>query len=277
MDGRRLAAALLDELRARRAAAGNPSVTLATVVVGGDRAAVANVTAKHRAATAIGMGWRHVALPATVAPADLAAAVAGLVDDPGVHGVFVQLPLPAALDTGAVLDLVPPAQDVDGLGAASLARLVRGHPGPIPATAEAVLRLLGAAGVATAGRRAVVVGHGPYLAVPLALLLARAGAGAVVLADPDDPGLATTCRAADLVVTTADRPGLIGADHVAPGAAVIDAGVTRTAAGVVGDVDMAAVRPVAGWLVPMPGGVGPMTVACLLGHTVDAALGGAGR
>jgi methylenetetrahydrofolate dehydrogenase (NADP+) / methenyltetrahydrofolate cyclohydrolase len=272
MDGRRYLDDVVGRVRAALDVAGSPSVWLATVVVGGDDAAHANAAAKHRAAAAAGLRSRDVRLAATAGQAEVEATVSALAADPAVDGVFVQLPLPAALDPTPVLDCVPPEKDVDGLSAGSVARLVRGEPGYAPCTAEAVLALLDRAGVTVAGRRAVVVGASPYVAMPAAILLHRGGA-VVTLADADAGDLAAVCRAADIVVSAADRAGLVGAGHVRPGAAVVDCGVTRAAGGVVGDVDIAAVDGIAGALAPMPGGVGPATIACLLAHTLDAARG----
>jgi methylenetetrahydrofolate dehydrogenase (NADP+)/methenyltetrahydrofolate cyclohydrolase len=271
MDGARLRDEIVTAIRTGLEGAGTPPVCLATVVVGGDRAALANVAAKHRAARACGIGTRDLRLPQDASQTAVEEAVAGLASDPAVHGVFVQLPLPAGLAEEAVLDLVAPVKDVDGLGERSLGRLVRGDVGHAPCTPDAIVRLLARYGVATAGRAAVIVGSSPYVALPVALLLARPGhAAAVTVVDPDAAELAEVCRGADIVVAAAGRAGIIGTRHVRPGATVVDAGVTRTPGGIVGDVDRA-VWAVAGAVVPMPGGVGPATIGCLLDHTVTAA------
>jgi methylenetetrahydrofolate dehydrogenase (NADP+)/methenyltetrahydrofolate cyclohydrolase len=278
MDGAHLRDEIVTRLRAELGGPRSPAVCLATVVVGGDGPALANVAAKHRAAAAARVRTRDVRLGGDVTQAQLEAAVEALAHDPTVHGVFVQLPLPPGLREEPVLDLVPPIKDVDGLSAESLGRLVRGEAGHVPCTAEAVLRLLARHGVATEGRTAVVVGHSRYVALPIALLLARTTSGCrVTLVGPDDPTLDTICHAADLVVSAADRPRLIGAAHVRPGAAVVDAGVTRTSDGIVGDVDVDAVAAKAAAVAPMPGGVGPATIGCLLDHTAAAARALAGR
>jgi methylenetetrahydrofolate dehydrogenase (NADP+)/methenyltetrahydrofolate cyclohydrolase len=272
MDGARLRDEIVARLRAELGAPGSLPVCLATVVVGGDRPALLNVAAKHRAAAAAGMRTRDVRLGGDATQAQLEAAVATLVHDPAVHGVFVQLPLPPGLREEPVLDLVPPIKDVDGLSAESLGRLVRGEQGHVPCTADAVLRLFARNGVATEGRTAVVVGHSRFVAVPVAVLLARTTSGCrVTLVGPDDPALDAVCADADLVVSAADRPRLIGAAHVRSGAAVVDAGVTRTSDGIVGDVDVDAVAAKAAAVAPTPGGVGPATIGCLLDHTVAAA------
>ncbi len=271
MDGAALRDEIVASLRLRMAELGFPPVCLGTVVVGDDPAARANAAAKHRAAERAGMRWRHAGLGRAATQAEIEGVVAGFVGDPAVHGVFVQLPLPPGVDEATVLDLVPADQDVDGLSAISMGRLVRSEPGHVPCTAEAILRLLARHGVELRGRTAVVVGRSPFVAVPTALLLAGAGCAAVTIADPDDPELARVCRIGDIVVAAADRPRLIGAGHVRPGTAVVDAGVTRTTSGIVGDVDAAAVGGVVAALAPMPGGTGPVTIACLLEHTLAAA------
>jgi methylenetetrahydrofolate dehydrogenase (NADP+) / methenyltetrahydrofolate cyclohydrolase len=271
MDGATLRDEILGALREAITGIGSPAVCLGTIVVGDDPAGRANVAAKHRAAEAAGMHWRHAQLASTATQADVEEAVAALVADPAVHGVFVQLPLPPGLSEEPVLDRVSADKDVDGLSRVNLGRLVRGEPGHVPCTPAAALRLLARHNVATKGRRAVVVGRSRFVALPAALLLQRAGCASVTVADPDAPDLAGLCCDADIVVAAADRPRLIGAAHIRPGAAVIDAGVTRTTEGVVGDVDTVTVGAVAGAIAPMPGGVGPVTIACLLSHTLAAA------
>ena len=271
MDGARLRDEIIAAVRVRLEGAGAPPVCLATVVVGGDRGAHANVDAKHRAAHACGITTRDVRLSEDASQAAVEEVVEALAADPAVHGVFVQLPLRPGLAQEAVLDLVPPVKDVDGLSARSLGRLLRGEPEHAPCTPDAVVRLLARYGVATAGCAAVVVGASRLIALPVALLLAGPAHGATVtVVDPDAAHCAEVCRAADIVVAAANRPGMIGLGHVRPGATIVDAGVTRTPDGIVGDVDRA-VWAVAGAVVPMPGGVGPATIGCLLDHTVAAA------
>jgi methylenetetrahydrofolate dehydrogenase (NADP+) / methenyltetrahydrofolate cyclohydrolase len=272
MDGVRLSDELIAGLRTVIEAAGAPPVCLATVVVGDDRPSLSNVGIKHRRAEEAAMTSRSVVLPPTASQARVEESVAELAADPAVHGVFVQLPLPDALDPEPVLDLVPLDKDVDGLSGGSMGRLARGLPGHVPATPVGVMRLLAHYGVPTAGSRAVVVGRSTFVALPLALLFARKGTDATVtLAGAEAPDLVDVCRGADIVVGTAGEPRMITAAHVRPGAAVIDAGVTRTASGIVGDVDFDSVQAVAGAITPMPGGTGPMTVACLLENTLAAA------
>jgi len=195
-----------------------------------------------------------------------------LVHDTEVHGILVQLPLPDGLDAEPVLDLIPPEKDVDGLTERSMGRLVRGRPGLVGCTPMGVMRLLGRYEVPISGRRAVVVGRSTLVGLPLSLLLARKGIDATVtLAHSRTPDLAAVCREADILVAAAGQARMITADHVKPGAAVIDVGISRTEAGLVGDVDFDKVQEVAGWITPMPGGTGPMTVASLLENTLQAA------
>lgn len=272
LDGKLLAAEVKARLRAELAEHGDPGVTLATVLVGDDEASHVYVRGKHRDAAAVGIGSRNVELAAGASQAAVEETVAGLVAEPEVHAVLVQLPLPDGLDPEAVLRLIPPSKDVDGLTEASLGRLVRGLPGHVGATPRGVMALLDRYQVPVAGRRAVIVGRSSLVGLPLMLLLAARGTDATVtLAHSRTPELASLTRQADIVVAAAGVAGLIGAAHISPGAAVIDVGVTRTAAGLRGDVDFEPVAAIAGAITPMPGGTGPMTRACLLCNVVDAA------
>lgn len=265
-------AAVADGGHGDHAEDGVPRVCLATVLVGDDKPSQVYVRMKHAQAEKAGMTSRHVEFPADVSQGQLEAAVAELAADGDVHGILVQLPLPDGLDADAVLALIPPDKDVDGLTAPSLGRLVRGEPGLVPCTPLGVMRLLERYAVPTAGRRAVVVGRSTLVGLPAALLLARKGVDATVtLAHSRTDDLVDVCRQADIVVAAAGQAGMITAAHVKPGAAVIDVGVSRTEAGIVGDVRYAEVAEVAGWITPMPGGTGPMTVACLLENTLTAA------
>jgi methylenetetrahydrofolate dehydrogenase (NADP+)/methenyltetrahydrofolate cyclohydrolase len=255
-------------------AAGSPAVCLATVLVGDDAPSHRYVRSKHVQAGKAGITSRNEVLPATATQHEVESVVAALAADPAVHGILVQSPLPDGLDFDAVLRRVPAEKDVDGLTEASLGRLVRGLPGLVGCTPLGVMRLLEKYQIPTSGRRAVVIGRSTLVGLPLALLLAQKGVDATVtLAHSRTPAadLRELCRSADIVVGAAGQAHMIGADHVRPGATVIDVGQSRTTAGVVGDVDFEAVRPIAGWLTPNPGGTGPMTIACLLENTVTAA------
>jgi methylenetetrahydrofolate dehydrogenase (NADP+)/methenyltetrahydrofolate cyclohydrolase len=272
MDGLVLRDEIVTGLRATIEAAGSPPVCLATVLVGEDGPSQRYVKMKHERAAKAGMISRHESLPSTASQAEVEALVAGLAADPAVHGILVQSPLPNGLDEDAVLRLIPAEKDVDGLTVASLGHLVRGLPGLIGCTPLGVLRLLERYGVPTAGQRAVVIGRSTLVGLPLSILLARKGIDATVtLAHSRTTDLAALCREADILVGAAGQAGIITAEHVKPGAAVIDVGVSRSAAGIAGDVLFDEVQAVAGAITPMPGGTGPMTVACLLENTLTAA------
>jgi methylenetetrahydrofolate dehydrogenase (NADP+) / methenyltetrahydrofolate cyclohydrolase len=272
MDGARLRDEIIVQLRKVVEAAGSPPVCLATVLVGDDRPSLMNVRTKHRKAKEAAMTSRSVELPPTASQAQVEESVAELAADAAVHGILVQLPLPDGLDPEPVLDLVPPEKDVDGLSELSMGRLVRGVPGHVPGTPLGVIRLLARYGVPTAGTRAVIVGRSALVGLPIALLLARKGTDATVTVAPSgSPDLVDVCREADILVGAAHSARMITAAHVRPGAAVIDVGVSRSEAGIVGDVDFDGVQAIAGAITPMPGGTGPMTVACLLENTLEAA------
>ncbi len=272
MDGNRLRDETVARIRAELDAMGNPAVCLATVLVGADRPSQIYVRMKHKKAEEAGLVSKGVELADDSTQADVEAAVQELVDDPAVHGILVQLPLPGHLDPEPVLALVPPEQDVDGLTERSMGRLVRDLPGHVPCTPLGVMRLLERYGVETSGKRAVVVGRSTLTGLPQVLLLGRKGTDATVtLAHSRTSDLVAVCREADIIVACAGQAGMITADHVKPGAAVVDVGVSRSESGIVGDVDFDAVQAVAGAITPMPGGTGPMTIGCLLENTVAAA------
>ena len=272
MDGNRLRDEIVAELAATITAAGSPPVCLATVLVGDDGPSQRYVRNKHVQAAKAGMLSRNEVLPADAGQSRVEEVVAALAADPSVHGILVQSPLPTGYDEEAVLSLIPADKDVDGLTSESMGRLVRGLPGLVGCTPLGVMRLLERYGVATSGRRAVVVGRSMLVGLPLSLLLARKGVDATVtIAHSRTNDLEGLCREADIVVGAVGQAGLITAAHVKPGATVIDVGISRTEAGIVGDVDFDAVQAVAGHITPMPGGTGPMTIACLLENTLTAA------
>jgi methylenetetrahydrofolate dehydrogenase (NADP+) / methenyltetrahydrofolate cyclohydrolase len=272
MDGNRLRDETVARLRTEIDALGSPPVCLATVLVGADKPSQIYVRMKQKKAEEAGMMSKGVELAETATQADVEAVVGELAADPSVHGILVQLPLPAHLDPEPVLALLPAEKDVDGLTELSMGRLVRGLPGHVPCTPLGVMRLLDRYGVATSGKRAVVVGRSTLVGLPALLLLGRKGVDATAtLAHSRTPDLAAVCREADILIAAAGQARMITADHVKPGAAVVDVGVSRSEAGIVGDVDFDAVQDVAGAITPMPGGTGPMTIACLLENTLSAA------
>ena len=272
MDGKALAERARQRVADRLVELGSPPVCLATVLVGDDAPSRRYVASKQKQAAAVGITSRHTDLPADATQGEVEAVVGALADDPDVHGILVQLPLPAGLAADPVIDLIPPAKDVDGLTAASLGRLVRGTPGLVACTPRGIMQLLDHYRVPISGRRAVVIGRSTLVGLPVALLLAAKGTDATVtLAHSRTADLDELLREADIIVSAVGVAGIVGASAVKPGAAVIDVGISRTEAGIVGDVDFDAVREVAGWVTPMPGGTGPMTVACLMENTLDAA------
>lgn len=272
MDGKRLRDETVDRLAKEISALGSPEICLATVLVGDDKPSKMYVRSKQRKAEEAGMVSRHVGLPDTATQAEVEAAVAALASDSGVHGILVQLPLPDALDEEAVLDLIPVDKDVDGLTERSMGRLVRGKPGHAPATPSGVMALLDRYGIATSGKRAVVIGRSTLVGLPQILLLGRKGVDTTpTLAHSRTHDLTALCRQADIIVSAVGVAHIVTAAHIKPGAAVIDVGISRTADGIVGDVDFDAVQAIAGAITPMPGGTGPMTIASLLQNTLNAA------
>jgi methylenetetrahydrofolate dehydrogenase (NADP+)/methenyltetrahydrofolate cyclohydrolase len=271
LDGKMVAAMVKQEVASRVDAIGyHPG--LATVLVGDDPASHSYVRGKRRDAAEVGIRSVHQEYGADIGQTELREVVAGLNADDEVDGILVQLPLPGALDGEAIVAEIDPAKDVDGLHPYSLGLLVLGRPGLRPCTPTGVMRLLDHYEIATAGRRAVVVGRSFLVGRPLALMLAERGADATVsMAHSRTSDLAEVTREADILVAAVGVPGLIGPAHVKPGATVIDVGVNRTDTGLVGDVDFEAVLDVAGAITKVPGGVGPMTRAMLLANTVQAA------
>jgi methylenetetrahydrofolate dehydrogenase (NADP+) / methenyltetrahydrofolate cyclohydrolase len=273
LDGKATRKQILADLKIRVAALRSGGVTpgLGTVIVGDDPGSHAYVRGKHRDCAAVGIASIRRELPATVTQDELLAVIDELNADPACTGYIVQLPLPAELNTGAVLERIDPAKDADGLHPMNLGRLVLGEPGPLPCTPRGIVELLRHFDVPIAGAGVTIVGRGITVGRTLALLLTRRSENATVTqCHTGTRDLAAEISRADVVVAAAGRPGLITADMVKPGAAVVDVGITRTDAGLTGDVDPA-VAKVAGYLAPVPGGVGPMTRAMLLANVVEAA------
>lgn len=245
---------------------------LATVLVGDDPASHAYVRGKRRDAEEVGIVSVHHELPADVSQDELGELIGGLNEDDAVDGILVQLPLPGGLDSETVVTAIDPGKDVDGLHPHNLGLLVLDRPGLRPCTPSGIMRILDDHGVSVAGKTAVIIGRSLLVGRPLALMLASKGVDATVtLAHSRTAELAAVARRAELLVAAAGVPGLVTADYVSPGATVVDVGISRTHQGLVGDVDFEAVRDVAGWLTPVPGGVGPMTRAMLLANTLGAA------
>ena len=272
LDGIALRDVIVARLAKRLEAAGRPAVCLATVLVGDDGPSHTYVRNKHKFAAAAGLQSRNETLPADATQSQVEDLVGRLASDPSVHGILVQQPLPDHLDNDAVLRLLPAEKDVDGLTSESLGRLVRGEPGLVPCTPLGVLRLLEHYEIPTSGKHAVIVGRSTLVGTPLALLLSRKGVDATAtIAHSRTSNLAELCRSADIVVGASGQARMIGVNHCKPGATLIDVGISRTEKGLVGDIDFDAVQGVAGAVTPMPGGTGPMTIACLLENTLTAA------
>ncbi len=273
LDGRATAAAIKADLKKRVAglAAAGRVPGLGTVLVGDDPGSHAYVNGKHRDSLEVGIASIRRELPADATKQQVEAVIDELNADPQCTGYIVQLPLPAGLDQLAILHRVDPAKDADGLHPVNLGKLVLGEPGPLPSTPRGIVELLRAYDVPIAGADVTVIGRGITVGRSLGLLLTRRSENATVtLCHTGTRDLAAHTRGADIVVAAAGRPGLLTADMVRPGAAVLDVGITRTEAGLVGDV-APEVAEVAGYLAPMPGGVGPMTRAMLLTNVVEAA------
>lgn len=256
----------------RRTIAGSPNVPcLATVLIGDDQPSKVYVRNKHKQAQLAGMSSRNETLPSATTQAEAEDLIGRLAADDSVSGIIVQQPVPAHLDGEKLLSLIPFEKDVDGLTTASMGRLLRGVDSLVPCTPLGVLRLLQHYGAPTVGKRAVVVGRSTLVGLPMAVLLARKGVDATVtIAHSRTEDLAKVCREADILVSATGQAHSIRREHVKPGAWVVDVGISRSGQGIVGDVDFDEVQSVAAAITPMPGGTGPMTVACLVENTLTA-------
>ncbi|MFE6887730.1 bifunctional 5,10-methylenetetrahydrofolate dehydrogenase/5,10-methenyltetrahydrofolate cyclohydrolase [Streptomyces sp. NPDC057694] len=274
IDGKKTARRIEDEVAAGVASLARRTgrvPALATVLVGGDPAGAVYVAHKRRAVRRAGMRDVHRSLPAHAGHDDIAAVLDALAADPEVSGILLQLPLPEGLDPRPLIDRIPGAKDVDGLTTHSVGLLAgRAAEGLRPCTPRGVIELLDSEGVVLRGAHAVVVGASGLVGRPLAQLLLQRDA-TVTVAHRHTAGLAAVTRVADVLVVAAGVPGLIGPEHVKPGATVVDVGITRTVAGITSDVRTAELDGIAARVTPVPGGVGPMTIAMLLANTLEAA------
>ncbi len=273
LDGKATASAVKAELatRVERLKARGITPGLATVLVGDDPGSHAYVAGKHRDCAEVGMASIRVDMPATSTQEEVEDAVHALNADPAVTGYIVQLPLPSGLDGNRVLGLIDPAKDADGLHPENLGKLVLGVDAPLPCTPLGIVTLLRRYDVPLNGAEVVIIGRGVTVGRPLGLLLTRKSENATVtLCHTGTRDVAEHARRADIIVAAAGVPRIVTPEMVRPGAAVLDVGITRTEQGLVGDVDPA-VAEVAGFLAPMPGGVGPMTRAMLMANVVAAA------
>ena len=273
IDGKAIAAALRTELAARVASlkARGTAPGLAVVIVGDDPASKVYVRNKALACEGLGMHSEVHALSSDTTQAHLIAFVRRLNEDDDIHGILVQLPLPKTIDSGAVIEAIAPEKDVDGFHYRNVGALVVGKEGFYPCTPAGVMRMLAHEGVAVEGKHAVVVGRSTIVGKPMALLLLNAGA-TVTICHSKTRDLGAMTRQADILVAAVGKARMIGADMVKPGAVVIDVGVNRLPDGkLAGDVDFDSASQVASRITPVPGGVGPMTIAMLLANTVKSA------
>ncbi|MFM8943813.1 MAG: bifunctional 5,10-methylenetetrahydrofolate dehydrogenase/5,10-methenyltetrahydrofolate cyclohydrolase [Actinomycetota bacterium] len=276
LDGRSVSAEVRREVAARVRALGERGIVpgLAGVLVGADEASRIYLGSKHRACEEVGIVSTRVDLPGDISEAGLLVEIDRLNRDPAIHGIIVQLPVPAQISELALQTAIDPGKDVDGLHPLNVGLMVRGEPSFPPATPYGIVELLVRSGVTLDGAEVVVVGYGDLVGAPLSIMLAQdsiRGNATVTICHVRTRDVAAHTRRADILVAAAGRPGLITADMVKPGAVVVDVGVHRTDDGLVGDVRYEEVAAVAGRITPVPGGVGPMTTAMLLVNTVRAA------
>jgi methylenetetrahydrofolate dehydrogenase (NADP+) / methenyltetrahydrofolate cyclohydrolase len=276
IDGKAMATDIRAEVADRVRVLNDRGVTpgLAAVLVGEDEPSRIYVGAKQKASAEVGINSERHELPGDVSQDDLLALIGRLNRDPAVHGILIQLPLPDHVSVLAVHETLSPEKDVDALTPTSVGRLVRGEATFLPATPFGIVELLARSAIPTRGAEVVVVGRGPLVGLPLSIMLAQKterGNATVTLCHTATRDLPAHTRRADILVAAAGRARTITGDMVRPGAAVIDVAVNRTEDGLVGDVAFDEVRDVAGWITPVPGGVGPLTVAMLLVNTVAAA------
>ncbi len=272
IDGKALSAQVEVELKQRVAALHAKGCVpgLCVILVGDDPASQLYVGNKEKACERLGIASSTVRMPADTTQAQLENEIRKANADPAIHGLLVQFPLPAHLDAFKALELIVPQKDADGLHDVNTGKMMRGEPGPVACTPKGALYMLHAAGIPIEGRHAVVIGRSSIVGRPMAMLLLRENA-TVTICHSRTSDLAKYTREADILVAAVGKPRMVTADMVKPGAAVIDVGMNRVDGKFVGDVDFDAVREVAGYLTPVPGGVGRMTVAMLMSNTVEAA------
>lgn len=279
IDGKAVAAAVRAEVAERTTKLFDETgirAGLAVIIVGEDPASEVYVRNKHTACHEAGMHSLEVVMPAETTQAELEAKVDEVSADPAIHGLIVQMPLPSHLDTEAAIERIPFAKDADGLTSGAMGRLMTLQPGPLPCTPAGVIELLKAYDVDMKGAHAVIVGRSEIVGKPQAHLLLKEDC-TVTICHSRTKDLEGICQQADILVAAVGRPKMLGAQHVKDGAVVIDVGINRLPEGLCGDVDFDAVQPKARLITPVPGGVGPMTIAMLLKNTVLAAEASAGR
>ena len=272
IDGKKVAIDIRNRIKGQLARFPDIKITLATVLIGENPASQLYISRKQTEAHAAGMHSKHVQLPADISQADLIGVIEQLAQDDNINGILVQLPLPEHIDKLEIIERIPAYKDVDGLTSTNMGKLLQGIKQIVPCTPLGVIRLLQAYNIPTSGRHAVIVGRSSLVGLPQSLLLAEKGIDATVtLAHSRTSNLAEVCRSADIIISAVGSPKLIKKDFVKPGAHVFDVGVSRINGQIIGDVDYETVAPIAAGITPMPGGTGPMTVACLLENTLLAA------
>ncbi|MDR2135364.1 MAG: bifunctional 5,10-methylene-tetrahydrofolate dehydrogenase/5,10-methylene-tetrahydrofolate cyclohydrolase [Treponema sp.] len=281
IDGKAIAAKVRDDVRLRTQKLTERGIRpcLAVILVGENPASVSYVTGKEKALAEAGMDGRDIRLPAATSEAELLALIAALNADSAVHGILVQLPLPPHISEDRVINAISPEKDVDGFHPVSVGNMVLGRPGFLPCTPNGIVYLLKEMQIKTAGAHAVILGRSNIVGKPLASLLIRRDVNATVtVCHTGTPDFSLYTKQADILIAAVGKPGLVTAGMVKPGAAVIDVGVNRVPdssrkSGFVlrGDVDYDAIEKIAGWITPVPGGVGPMTIAMLMRNVVEAA------
>ena len=283
LDGKATAQAIQEAIRVRVSeikSAGQPAPHLAAVLIGDDPASQVYVTNKVRTCEELGFGSSLVRRSADISQQELLDIVQDLNDDPTVHGILVQLPLPKLIDSNAIINAIAPGKDVDGFHPISQGRMVLGQPTFLPATPYGILLMLEQYGIETAGKHCVVIGRSNIVGTPMSVLLSRnsdPGNATVTLTHSKTKNLAGICRQADIIVAAIGSPRFLKADMVKEGAVVIDVGMNRiedrtrkSGSRLVGDVDFDAVQEKASWITPVPGGVGPMTICGLMKNTLRA-------
>ncbi len=273
IDGKRISAELREQVRREVALLGGQgiSVCLAVMIVGEDPASKIYVRNKKKACEELGIQSQEYALPAETSQEALLDLVEQLNQDPAVNGILVQLPLPAHIDEKSVLEAISPKKDVDAFHPINVGRIMIGSYDFLPCTPAGCMELIHSTGTEVSGKRCVVGGISNIVGKPMAMLLLHES-GTVTVCHSRTENLAEICRSADILVAAAGKAGLITGDMIKPGAVVIDVGMNRDGeGGLCGDVDAASAEPVAGWLTPVPGGVGPMTITMLMRNTVTAA------
>ena len=275
IDGKALSASLKEEMKGRveslKAEYGRVPC-LAVIIVGDNPASRSYVRGKIKATEVTGMDSRLIELPEDISEEKLLGVIGGLNADAAVDGILVQLPLPGHIDEDAVIDAISIEKDVDGFHPQNVSRLWLGRPCIVPCTPKGIIRMIETTGVGIAGKKAVVVGRSNIVGKPVAKLLLDRNA-TVTIAHSRTADLPAVCREADILVVAVGRPGMVDGSMIKEGAVVIDVGINRTAEGkLVGDLDFASASEVAGWITPVPGGVGPMTITMLMENTIECFL-----